>query len=492
MSSFKFKNDRNKANFIINTLDEKHKNMVQSFQSKKKDIPKKKNKLIKYKKELDNLEKIKNSVRTDATLNNKAINDDFGRERINLIKSNEGFDCSLIKRRAELKTLIKELEQNIYDIENDLTELDYYSRTEDIIMDYYDIMEEGDEILYNENPELCQEKKKDITEKEYDILEKLKNRNLHKKKIKKFTKKRKRKSNSKEKKSILNYLTGNTKKIESSKKKEKSTEQENPSIINSNRKNEEQDATKKLKKNKAELLDQYLTLIDNEYYCNKKKKNTKFNICPYCSIEKTLIHSEGTSVCPECGEAEMVIIDSEKPNYKEAVTDSKPIFAYKRSNHLNEWISQFQAKESTEIPEEVYVLLIAELQKNRIFDMKKLEIKSIKPMLKKLGLTQYYEHTTHIYCKLSGKNPPTINRETEEQVRFMFRQIQAPFEKHCPKTRTNFLSYSYVLHKIFQLLELDDCVKCFPLLKSREKLRQQDLIWKNICEDLRWSFIKSV
>ena len=64
--------------------------------------------------------------------------------------------------------------------------------------------------------------------------------------------------------------------------------------------------------------------------------------------------------------------------------------------------------------------------------------------------------------------------------------------KHCPKDRKNFLSYSYVLHKFVQLLGLDEFLACFPLLKSREKLHQQDQIWKKICEELKWEFIKSL
>lgn len=107
-------------------------------------------------------------------------------------------------------------------------------------------------------------------------------------------------------------------------------------------------------------------------------------------------------------------------------------------------------------------------------------------------MQQYYEHKTHIVSKLSGNAPPTINRETEEKLRLMFRQIQSPFEKHCPKGRTNFLSYSYVLHKFCELLELDDFVKCFPLLKSRDKLKQQDKIWEKICMELNWDYIPSV
>lgn len=74
----------------------------------------------------------------------------------------------------------------------------------------------------------------------------------------------------------------------------------------------------------------------------------------------------------------------------------------------------------------------------------------------------------------------------------MFDKIQEPFEKHCPKERINFLSYSYVLHKFFQLLGFDEYVKCFPLLKSRQKLRIQDETWKKICYDCGWEYYPSV
>ena len=150
------------------------------------------------------------------------------------------------------------------------------------------------------------------------------------------------------------------------------------------------------------------------------------------------------------------------------------------------------AKESVDIPEEIYNKILSELHKNRFIDLKKLSLPYMKKVLKKLGLQQYYEHTTYIISKLSGIPPPTINRETEEKIRLMFRQIQVPFERYCPKDRTNFLSYSYVLHKFFQLLELDDFVKYFPLLKSREKLKHQDKIWERICTDLNWDYFPSV
>jgi len=85
-----------------------------------------------------------------------------------------------------------------------------------------------------------------------------------------------------------------------------------------------------------------------------------------------------------------------------------------------------------------------------------------------------------------------MSKELEEKLRLMFKEIQGPFMEVCPKTRKNFLSYSYVLHKFVELLSLDEYKIYFPLLKDREKLHQTDMIWKKICEKLGWHFIKSI
>jgi len=74
----------------------------------------------------------------------------------------------------------------------------------------------------------------------------------------------------------------------------------------------------------------------------------------------------------------------------------------------------------------------------------------------------------------------------------MFKEIQAPFLRHCPQSRKNFLSYSFCLHKLVQILGLHDYLKYFTLLRSREKLYIQDQIWKKICEDLGWTMYPSL
>ena len=101
---------------------------------------------------------------------------------------------------------------------------------------------------------------------------------------------------------------------------------------------------------------------------------------------------------------------------------------------------------------------------------------------------QLIEHIS----KMSVLDLANLVKELEEKLRLMFKEIQAPFMEVCPKTRKNFLNYSYVLHKFVELLGLDEYKIYFPLLKDREKLHQTDMIWKKICEKLGWHFIKSI
>jgi hypothetical protein len=151
-----------------------------------------------------------------------------------------------------------------------------------------------------------------------------------------------------------------------------------------------------------------------------------------------------------------------------------------------------QARESTAPNEEIITQLLLELKKDRINDKEKITPKRIKGYLKKLRHNKQYEHIPAIIDKLCGIPPPVITRELENKLISMFHEIQAPFEKHCPKGRKNFLSYSYTLHKMCQLLGEDQLLPCFPLLKSREKLYYQDKIWKNVCLELSYEFLASI
>ena len=211
--------------------------------------------------------------------------------------------------------------------------------------------------------------------------------------------------------------------------------------------------------------------------------------CPVCNSE--MLFNETFLDCPDCGYRDCILVDSEKPSYKDPPREMS-YYAYKKINHLNEWLAQFQAKETTEISQAILDQIRAELRKERITDMSKVKPSKLKEIIKKLKLNRCYDHVAHILNRLNGISAPVLSREIEEKLRFMFKEIQYSFVKHCPKKRSNFLSYSFVLYKFCELLELDEYLPCFPLLKSREKLYMQDKIWQKICDDMGWEFIRTV
>jgi hypothetical protein len=213
--------------------------------------------------------------------------------------------------------------------------------------------------------------------------------------------------------------------------------------------------------------------------------------CHECNVAREELPTEGILVCPRCGSEEYAMIVSDLPSFRDPPKERNN-YAYKKINHLNEILNQFQAKESTIIPDEIMNEVILEIRKRRISNVADLNEKDAREILKKLGRSKYYEHAAHILSRLNGNPPPTITPEIEEKIRTMFQEIQAPFLLYCPNDRTNFLSYSYILFKFFELLDLDEYKVYFPLLKSRDRLIAHDQIWKKICDYLKWEFIQSV
>ena len=240
---------------------------------------------------------------------------------------------------------------------------------------------------------------------------------------------------------------------------------------------------------KKQLYEEYTTRM--KMNVDVEQKQIVIEHCERCNIAREELSEEGMLVCPKCGSEEYMLVVSDFPSFKDAPKERNN-YAYKKINHLNEILNQFQAKESTIIPDEVMNEVILEIKKRRIRNIAQLVEKDMREILKKLNRSKYYEHATHILSRLNGNPPPTITPEIEEKIRAMFQEIQAPFLLYCPDDRTNFLSYSYILFKFFELLELDEYKVYFPLLKSRDRLIAHDQIWKLICDYLRWEFVSSV
>ena len=239
----------------------------------------------------------------------------------------------------------------------------------------------------------------------------------------------------------------------------------------------------------ASLVQQYLANVD-ETFLDMGNFVVPSDICKSCHEGELIpVEHEGILVCNRCSAHVPMLIENEKPSYKEPPKEVC-FYAYKRINHFREILAQFQAKETTQIPPEVLDHIRRQIQKERI-EVSTITNRKAKEILKKLGYNKYYEHIPFIKDKL-GVKPPIMSPELEETLCSLFMDIQGPYAKYCPENRVNFLNYYYTVYKLCELLDQRQFLPYFPMLKDMGKRIEQDAIWKKICGDLEWEFIPTL
>lgn len=219
----------------------------------------------------------------------------------------------------------------------------------------------------------------------------------------------------------------------------------------------------------------------------------KSDVCEACHQGELIPQDEeGILICnnQKCGKFITYIIDSSKPTNKEPPNEVS-YTAYIRLNHFKEILSQFQAKETTQIPEEVITAIRDRIKKERIKDIKLINYDKMREILRKLGLNKYFEHIQYINS-IFGIKPPIMNEELHETLCVLFIEIQKPWAVHCPANRTNFFNYTYTLYQLCVLLDQVQYLPYIPMMKDREKQLEQDMIWKKVCQDLDWEFFPTV
>lgn len=251
------------------------------------------------------------------------------------------------------------------------------------------------------------------------------------------------------------------------------------------------DNEKNLEKSKN-IYQNYWKNVKNEII-NVKDFVIPSDVCDSCRCGELIPQDEeGILICNnnKCGKFITYIVDNAKPTNKEPPNEVS-YTAYIRLNHFKEILSQFQAKETTQIPEEVITLIRNRIKKERINDMKELNYDKMREILRKLGLNKYFEHIQYINS-IFGIKPPIMNEELHETLCVLFIEIQQPWAIHCPMNRTNFFNYTYTLYQLCVLLGQTQYLPYIPLMKDRTKQLEQDMIWKKVCEDLDWEFCGTI
>jgi hypothetical protein len=116
----------------------------------------------------------------------------------------------------------------------------------------------------------------------------------------------------------------------------------------------------------------------------------------------------------------------------------------------------------------------------------------IRSILRHIDMSRYYTCCVALSHIVNGTAPNRVDPCTIERLCALFEDIQQPFEKVKPSSRSNFLSYSFVISKLCQMIGETALCEHITLLKSAEKLSMQDILWRKICAELGWEFRPSI
>ena len=277
------------------------------------------------------------------------------------------------------------------------------------------------------------------------------------------------------------------------KKKISVGESDNKNILNSFFKiKSEIEITNPKSQNSKILYQNYWKNVSSDYIQNDYSICS--DVCQKCLIGELIPQDEeGILICNnnKCATYVQFIVDNEKPIYKEPPNEVT-YNAYVRLNHFKEILSQFQAKETTQIPTHVIEAIRGRIKKERIYDMSsEINYEKMREILKKLGFNRYFEHIQYINS-IFGIKPPVMSDELQDTLCILFIEIQEPWAIHCPAYRTNFFNCTYTLYQLCVLLNQTQYLPFIPMMKDREKQLEQDMVWKKVCETLDWEFVATV
>ena len=201
---------------------------------------------------------------------------------------------------------------------------------------------------------------------------------------------------------------------------------------------------------------------------------------------------ESLLVCETCGDSVLYADWNWNAHGHDKVPDTTASFSYKRQNHFVEWLQASQGRERCNIPDAVLYECGERIRAMGV-DAASVTPHTVRQALKAINARKYYENSVSIWARLTGKTPPRFTAKQEEELKTMFLSIQEPFEKvraEIMPERRNFLSYSYCLFKFCELLALDHFLPSFQLLKGRDKLRRQDVLFKPSAR-AGWQFFRA-
>lgn len=211
-------------------------------------------------------------------------------------------------------------------------------------------------------------------------------------------------------------------------------------------------------------------------------------VCMNCYEEQmTMDKGSDLWVCSYCGTTTIPVenvsfVQRSRKKYRPRLYSDD---FYKRVVHFRGWLRRLQGKERNKVSRDIIDLVRSHLEKNNCRDIHYWTIRST---LEVLQLKRFYNNTVTIMQAIRGEPLVHLTASQENRLINMFLDLKSSFQV-IANMRVNMLSYPYVIRKLCELLDWKEMASLVPLLKSSNRISNQDMLWKLICEHSGLLFI---
>lgn len=205
-------------------------------------------------------------------------------------------------------------------------------------------------------------------------------------------------------------------------------------------------------------------------------------MCRDCDVLRENFDNEEL-VCPQCGSC-ATIIGSDQSFYIETPYVYKPLPHNRTFRLFDDFLLSIQGLKPDEVSETKLDDIRKYLEENGLEITKP----NIQQYLKKYKKYDWYNRLNNIYYLLTGEQQPKISGMLTVDLKISFFNL---FSKFISKKRSRkiFFESSYVVLKILQKRGYEDLAQ--ELIPFRKKYITNDKLYKELCEELNWTFIET-
>jgi hypothetical protein len=244
------------------------------------------------------------------------------------------------------------------------------------------------------------------------------------------------------------------------------------------------------KSKKSDVIFKYIKLTNVPRYLEILKIKKLYNKCEFCGSKNLIQLKIGSYLyCENCKFLNKFrfnhnIIDVEHSNIKNYFDCN-----YQKINYFKTFLDKLQMKKFP--PDNVIDKINNEIEKRKI-DRNYIDSKKIRVILKKLGLSKYYNDILYIITKVKNIELPCIEYRDIEKMKIFFLEVDNIWKNIKNKSRRSFINYSYYLYKTLEIIsyegKYDTYLEYLRITDTHKNIEELDNIWMKICERLNVKF----